>query len=313
MQPVIDVQHLVKRYKQSDKNAVDDISFTVEPGLLFALLGPNGAGKTTTISILTTILAPTSGNALIAGFDVATQASQVRREIGIIFQNPSLDRNLTAEENIRFHAVLYGLYPFRATFSAMPESYRREVHRLAELVELGDDIFKPIKRFSGGMKRKLEIIRSLIHKPKVLFLDEPTVGLDPASRRNLWEYLASVRAEYGTTILLTTHYLEEAEQSDRICVINKGQIVSYGTPDELKSQLTAQSYLLIDAEDREALRTELQHESIPFEETPKFKIWLENRDVQQTIKQIDTPLSLVKTYIPTLEDAYLAIVDAQHD
>src|SRR5512145_729568 len=135
--PIIEVQHLVKRYKHGDRNAVDDISFTVEPGLLFALLGPNGAGKTTTISILTTTLAPTSGNALIAGFDVATQASQVRREIGIIFQNPSLDRNLTAEENIRFHAVLYGLYPFRATFSAMPESYRQEVHRLAELVELG--------------------------------------------------------------------------------------------------------------------------------------------------------------------------------
>lgn len=313
MQPIIEVQHLVKRYKHGDRNAVDDISFTVEPGLLFALLGPNGAGKTTTISILTTTLAPTSGRALIAGFDVAAQASQVRRKVGIIFQNPSLDLNLTAEENVRFHAVLYGLYPFRPTFAAMPEKYRQEVKRLSEIVGLGNEVFKPVKRFSGGMKRKLEIIRSLIHSPKVLFLDEPTVGLDPASRRNLWEYLTTVRSENGTTILLTTHYLEEAEQSDMICIINKGRIVSYGTPDALKSQLKAQSYLLIDAEDRERLRAELQRAGVPFEETPKFKISLESQSAQQIIQRVETPLSLVKTYIPTLEDAYLAIVDADHD
>jgi ABC-2 type transport system ATP-binding protein len=313
MPPIIEVQHLVKRYKQGDRNAVDDISFAVEPGVLFALLGPNGAGKTTTISILTTTLAPTSGKALIAGFDVATQASQVRREVGIIFQNPSLDLNLTAEENVRFHAVLYGLYPFRPRFAAMPESYRQEVKRLAEIVGLGDDVFKPVKRFSGGMKRKLEIIRSLIHHPKVLFLDEPTVGLDPASRRNLWEYLTTVRAENGTTILLTTHYLEEAEQSDLICIINKGRVVSYGTPDALKSQLTAQSYLLVDAEDRDALRAELLGAAISFEENSRFKISLASQNPQQVIQRITTPLSLVKTHIPTLEDAYLAIVDAAHD
>jgi len=163
------------------------------------------------------------------------------------------------------------------------------------------------------MKRKLEIIRSLIHKPKVLFLDEPTVGLDPVSRRNLWEYLTEVRATNGTTVLLTTHYLEEAEQSDTICIINKGKIVSYGTPDALKSQLDAQAYLLIDSADRGALRSELQRESIPFEETPEFKISLLSRSVQQVIKRIDTPLSLVKTYIPTLEDAYLSIVDVKDE
>ncbi len=313
MKPIIEVQHLVKRYKQGDKNAVDDVSFDVEPGQFFALLGPNGAGKTTTISILTTTLAPTAGQALVAGFDVATQASQVRRNVGIIFQNPSLDQNLTAEENVRFHAVLYGLYPFRPTFAAMPEAYRKEVKRLAEIVGLGDDVFKPVKRFSGGMKRKLEIIRSLIHNPKVLFLDEPTVGLDPASRRNLWEYLTAVRAQNGTTVLLTTHYLEEAEQADTICIINKGKIVSYGTPDALKSQLTAQSYLLIDSVERGALRSELQRVAIPFEETPEFRISLASQNAQQVIRRIETPLSLVKTYIPTLEDAYLAIVDGHND
>jgi ABC-2 type transport system ATP-binding protein len=311
--PIIEVQHLVKRYKQGDRNAVDDISFNVERGQLFALLGPNGAGKTTTISILTTILAPTSGKALIAGLDVATQASEVRRQIGIIFQNPSLDRNLTAEENIRFHASLYGLYPFRPTFASMPETYRAEVKRLTELIGLDGDIFKPVKQFSGGMKRKLEIIRSLIHNPKVLFLDEPTTGLDPASRRNLWEYLVTVRAQNGTTILLTTHYLEEAEQSDTICIINKGKVVSYGTPDELKAQLPAQSFLQIDAVDRQGLRAELQRLGIPFQEIPQFCISLATQNAQEVIKQIESPLSLVKTHIPTLEDAYLSIVDTENE
>ncbi len=313
MPSIIEVQHLVKRYKQSDRNAVDDVSFTVEPGQLFALLGPNGAGKTTIISMLTTTLTPTSGHASILGLDIVTQASQVRREVGIIFQNPSLDLNLTAEENIRLHAVLYGLYSFRPTFTAMPETYRQEVKRLADIIGLGTDVFKPMKQFSGGMKRKLEIIRSLIHSPKVLFLDEPTIGLDPASRRNLWEYLTMVRGENGMTIFLTTHYLEEAEQSDTICIINKGKIAAYGTPEALKTQLAAQSYLLIDSADREGLRAELKRAAFPFEETPKFKISLANQNAHQIIRRIETPLSLVKTHIPTLEDAYLSIVDTDHD
>lgn len=313
MPPIIEVQHLIKRYKQTERNAVDDVSFTVEPGQLFALLGPNGAGKTTIVSILTTTLIPTSGRASILGLDVATQASKVRRQVGIIFQNPSLDLNLTAEENIRFHASFYGLYSFRPTYTAMPEVYRQEVKRLADIIGLGKDVFKPMKQFSGGMKRKLEIIRSLIHNPKVLFLDEPTIGLDPSSRRNLWEYLTTVRNGNGMTIFLTTHYLEEAEQSDMICIINQGKVAAYGTPDALKTQLAAQSYLLVDSTDREGLRTELKHAALPFEETLQFKISLAGQNAQQIIRQIQTPLSLVKTHIPTLEDAYLSIVDAAHE
>jgi ABC-2 type transport system ATP-binding protein len=313
MPPSIEVQHLIKRYKQGDRNAVDDVSFTVDPGQFFALLGPNGAGKTTIVSILTTTLSPTSGRTSILGMDVATQANEVRREVGIIFQNPSLDLNLTAEENIRFHASLYGLYSFRPTYASMPEAYRQEVNRLANIIGLGKDVFKPMKQFSGGMKRKLEIIRSLIHNPKVLFLDEPTIGLDPASRRNLWEYLTTVRNGNGMTIFLTTHYLEEAEQSDMICIINRGKVAAYGTPDALKTQLAAQSYLLVDSADREELRTELTRAALPFEETPRFKISLASQSAQQIIRRIQTPLSLVKTHIPTLEDAYLSIVDATHE
>nr|MDQ6919445.1 ATP-binding cassette domain-containing protein [Candidatus Dormibacteraeota bacterium] len=221
-EPVIEVSDLVKRYKKADRNAVDGISFSVYPREFFALLGPNGAGKTTTISILTTTLAPTSGRVVIGGADAVRQAAAVRRQVGIIFQKPSIDRNLSGEENVRFHAILYGLYPYRPFFRMMPAEYRRQVNELAELLGLEKEIFKPLKKMSGGMMRKLEIIRGLMHRPKVLFLDEPTAGLDAASRRNLWNYLREVRAKSETTVVLTTHYLEEAEEADRICILDKG-------------------------------------------------------------------------------------------
>lgn len=247
MKKVIEVDNLVKRYKKSQANAVDDISFKVSEGEFFAFLGPNGAGKTTTISILITILSKTQGKAEVAGYDVDRDSSRVRRNIGVIFQNPSLDLNLTAEENIRFHALLYGLYSFRPTFSMMPEAYKKRVHELAEVVGIKDDLFKPLKTFSGGMKRKLEIIRSLMHNPKILFLDEPTSGLDPLSRKNLWGYLESVRKSQNITIFLTTHYLEEAEEADNVCIINKGKIVSYGTPKQIKQNLKLQNATLEEA------------------------------------------------------------------
>lgn len=309
MTPIIEVENLTKRYKNSQINAVDGISFSVAPGQFFTLLGPNGAGKTTTISILTTTLSPTSGLARIAGYDVARQASAVRQNVGIIFQRPSLDLNLTAEENVRLHAILYGLYPFRPAYTLMPRAYKQQIAELSHILGIQDEIFKPIKTFSGGMKRKLEIIRSLIHRPRVLFLDEPTVGLDPASRRNLWAYIQRVRRESGTTVFLTTHYLDEAEESDTICIISKGKIVSFGTPDEVKADLV-ETYLLIDAKDRVALRQELTQLNVPFTETPLFKVHLNGeRTGHRLLKSIDTPLTILKTHNPSLEDAYLAIVE----
>jgi ABC-2 type transport system ATP-binding protein len=173
--PIIEVRDLVKRYRGAEANAVDAISFEVASGEFFVLLGPNGAGKTTTISILTTTLAPTAGTVRIAGFDVDRESSRVRREVGIIFQKPSLDLNLTAEENVRFHAVLYGLYPFRPSYRLMPRAYKRQVEELAAVLGVERELFQPIKTFSGGMSRKLEIIRSLVHRPRVLF---------PTSRRS---------------------------------------------------------------------------------------------------------------------------------
>jgi ABC-2 type transport system ATP-binding protein len=297
----------VKRYKGAELNAVDGISFSVRAGELFALLGPNGAGKTTTISILTTTLAPTSGVALIDGRDLATDPSGVRRAVGIIFQKPSLDLNLTAEENVRLHAILYGLFPYRPFFPLMPLAYRDRVRELSAILGIEREMFKPVKTFSGGMKRKLEIVRSLMHRPRVLFLDEPTSGLDATSRRALWDYLREVRAETRATVFLTTHYLDEAEDADRICILDKGKIVAEGTPAGVKQDLTHE-YLVVDAEDRDALRRELVARGIAHRETPLFEIPLRDVGAHALLRSIDTPLTTVRTVAPSLEDAYIKVL-----
>jgi ABC-2 type transport system ATP-binding protein len=304
---VIEVKDLVKRYKKADRNAVDGVSFNVQAGEFFTLLGPNGAGKTTTISILTTTLRPTSGSIVIGERDAQTDASGVRQQVGIIFQKPSLDLNLTGEENVRFHAILYGLYPYRPFFRAMPRAYRDQVADLASVLGLTREIFKPVKTLSGGMKRKLEIIRGLMHRPSVLFLDEPTAGLDAASRRNLWGYLRDVRKQHDTTIFLTTHYLEEAEEADRICILDRGKVVSLGTPAEIKAHLGAES-LVLDAADRDALRREIAALGLSVTGDGPFRLALAGASAQDVIRKIVSPLTVLKTDSPTLEDAYLGIV-----
>jgi len=243
----------------------------------------------------------------IAGIDAFARASDVRQQLGIIFQKPSLDLNLTAEENVRFHASLYGLYPFRPTWSLMPRAYQQQVRELAVILGIEKELFQPVKRFSGGMRRKLEIVRSLLHHPRVLFLDEPTSGLDPVSRRSLWDYLAEVRAQSGATIFLTTHYLEEAEQADTICILNHGRIVSFGTPDEVKTDLIDE-YVLVDADDRAGLQRELDRLGIAYLAGPPVRIALAGRTVHELLRAIETPLTLVRTHVPALEDAYLEIV-----
>ena len=307
--PVIDVRDLVKRYRGATTNAVDGVSFTVEAGKFFALLGPNGAGKTTTISILTTTLAPTGGQVRINGHDLRREAPAVRRSAGIIFQRPSLDQNLSGEENVRFHAVLYGLFPWRPSYALMPPAYRKEVRTLAEVLRIEDSIFKPVRTLSGGMRRKLEIVRSLLHRPRVLFLDEPTGGLDVASRRDLWDHLTTVRRESGTTILLTTHYLEEAEQADEICIIDHGRVVAAGTPGEVKARLV-QEYVLVDADDRGALVAELGRRGIACSQGEHVRIPLAGRSTHTLLRSIETPLTYVETHSPSLEDAYLEVIGA---
>jgi ABC-2 type transport system ATP-binding protein len=307
--PVIEVRDLVKRYRKGTVNAVDRISFDVEAGRFFALLGPNGAGKSTTVAILTTTLSPTSGSVRICGHDIVSEAAEVRRQVGIIFQNPSLDMNLTGEENVRFHAILYHLYPYRPLYRMMPPTYRAQLRELADVVGLGAEVFKPVKRLSGGMRRKLEIIRGLMHHPRVLFLDEPTSGLDTASRRSLWQYIGELRRRHDITTVLTTHQLNEAEEADEVCILDHGRIVALGAPHQVKSQLVHER-LVVDANDRDRLRRRLVELNLPFKEDGTFTVELDGRTAYEVVRAIDEPLTVLKTESPTLEEAYLKILAA---
>ena len=220
---MIHVSHLVKRF--GPLLAVDDLSFEVETGELFGFLGPNGAGKTTTINILCTLLMPTSGEASVAGFDVLQKPYQVRQSIGIIFQDPSLDERLTALENLHFHAMLYRI-------PRLERGHR--IQKFLEMMELWDRRQDLVKTFSGGMKRRLEIARGLLHQPKVLFLDEPTIGLDPQTRTHIWRYLFELRQQEKVTIFLTTHSMEEADRCNRVAILDRGKMVVLDTPEALK-------------------------------------------------------------------------------
>lgn len=223
---IIKLEDLVKKF--GNFTAVGGIGFSVYPGEIFGFLGPNGAGKSTTIKILATLLKPTSGRAELAGFDVVSQPTQVRQSIGMVFQDPSLDNRLTADENLIFHAMLYNV----------PKSIRSErMDQVLRIVDLADRRKEVVKKFSGGMKRRLEIARGLLHHPKVLFLDEPTVGLDPQTRNAIWEHVHKLRDEIGITVFMTTHYLDEAENCDRIAVIDQGLIRAVDSPASLKRTL----------------------------------------------------------------------------
>lgn len=223
---IINVQNLTKKYK--DIVAVDDITFTVKKGEIFAFLGPNGAGKTTTIKILTTLLAPTSGKVQINGFDPIKDQDRARKSFGIVFQDPSLDDDLTAFENMQFHGFLYNI---------PKEILNKSITNLLEFVELWQRRNDLVKNFSGGMKRRLEIARGLLHNPKILFLDEPTLGLDPQTRNHMWNYLKDLNDKDEMTIFFTTHYMEEAEKiADKIAVIDHGKIIAEGSPSDLREK-----------------------------------------------------------------------------
>jgi len=228
---IIEVKNLVKRFKKVE--AVKDISFSVAKGESFAFLGPNGAGKTTTIRMLTTLLDPTSGSVILNGFNVDKNPSDTRRSFGIVFQDPSLDTELTAYENMYIHAVLY----------AIPKDiYSKRIEELMTMVELWDRRDDLVKNFSGGMKRRLEIARGLLHHPKVLFLDEPTLGLDPQTRNLMWNYIKDLREKEGLTVFFTTHYMEEADRNaDRIAIIDHGVIVAQGKSEDLKKQTNTET------------------------------------------------------------------------
>ena len=296
---IIEVEHLVKNY--ADLAAVNDISFTVNEGEVFGLLGPNGAGKTTVINILCTLSKPTSGKALINGFDVDHQQSQVRQSIGLVFQDPSLDERLTALENLEFHSRVYNV----------PASLRKErVEQVLGMVELWERRHDIVKTFSGGMKRRLELARGLLHHPKVLFLDEPTLGLDPQTRRRLWDFILSLRKTEGTTVFLTTHYMDEAEHANHIAVMDYGKIIALDSPQGLKGMVGGDMISLSTVDDQKA-QAELQKryniQARSDGEQLIFEIANGDRFIPTLTKELETEILSISLRRPTLDDVFLKL------
>jgi ABC-2 type transport system ATP-binding protein len=281
--------------------AVDGVSFEVEEGEVFGFLGPNGAGKTTTINILCTLLSPTSGHARVAGYDVESQRNAVRQSIGLVFQDPSLDDQLTAIENLRFHSYIYNVP------GSKQAGRIEEVLRVVELWERRKAI---VKTFSGGMKRRLEIARGLIHHPRVLFLDEPTIGLDPQTREHIWTYILQLQRAHDITIFMTTHYMEEAEHCGRIAIIDRGQIVALDTPDALKRMVGADIVTLrtpdndkaaVEIQERFGLQAQSQHGRLRLEVPDGAEF------IPRVVTGLSVPVESVDLHRPTLDDVFMKL------
>ncbi len=295
----IDVDSLTKRF--GNFTAVDDVTFNVDEAEVFGFLGPNGAGKSTTISVLCTLLRPTSGRVQVNGFDVARQSDDVRRSIGLIFQDPSLDGQLTAKENLEFHSFLYNVP--RRDAAERQES-------LLRMVDLWDRRNAIVKAFSGGMKRRLEIVRGLLHRPRILFLDEPTIGLDPQTRRLIWQYILDLHKSEGITLFLTTHYLEEAEYCDRIAIIDHGQIVALDTPKRLKERVGGDVITLRTPDNESAAgRIQAAHGLIPERQDGMLRIEVPRGDevIPRLVQTLGGDISSINLSRPTLDDVFLKL------
>jgi len=281
--------------------AVDHISFDVPEGEIFGFLGPNGAGKTTTVKMLCTLLRPSDGRATVAGFDVVREHTQVRKSLGIIFQDPSLDDRLTARENLRFHGMIYKV-PRKELPARITESLR-----WMELDDRSDDL---VRNFSGGMKRRLEIARGLLHKPKVLFLDEPTLGLDPQTRNRIWEYLLKLREEHKITLFMTTHYMDEAEYCDRIAIIDCGKIVALDTPEKLKADVGGDVLDLATDNDeltRQELKAKYGIEAQQAEGSLRFEVANGAGEIPKLVRELSAKVLSVSVRRPTLDDVFLKL------
>jgi ABC-2 type transport system ATP-binding protein len=296
--PAVEVRGLTKKFGALE--AVRGVDFTVATGETFGFLGPNGAGKSTTIKILCTLLQPTSGSARVAGHDVVAERDEVRRHIGLVFQETTLDDYLSAEQNLRFHAELYGL-----PISAVGERMRQ----VLEMVGLWDRRRGKVGTFSGGMKRRLEIARGLLHSPRVLFLDEPTIGLDPQTRRSMWSYIGELKRHEQITIFLTTHYMDEAEYCDRIAIIDAGRIVALDTPDALKAGVAKDRVQIRTADDPAAiaaLRQRFDLEAAVHEGDVTFRVPDGASFVPRLFQELGVPITSVNVSRPSLDDVFLA-------
>jgi len=296
--PVIEAVDLTKRY--GDLEAVKSVSFSVEPGETYGFLGPNGAGKSTTISMLCTLVRPSGGSASVAGFDVVRQRTEVRRQIGLVFQDTTLDDYLTAAENLRFHAELY----------RVPKSeLDGRVRQVLDMVGLWERRGSIVKTFSGGMKRRLEIARGLLHSPRVLFLDEPTVGLDPQTRSHIWGYINELKRRESITMFLTTHYMDEAEHCDRIAIMDNGQIVVIDTPEALKRSV-GRDRVSIGSDDEETamrvLAERFELEPTISEGAITFFVAHGEQFVPRLFADPELTINSVHVARPTLDDVFMA-------
>ncbi|QGH33741.1 ATP-binding cassette domain-containing protein [Gracilibacillus salitolerans] len=299
MNSIISVKDLTKTYKKVD--AVKKINFDVKEGEIFGFLGPNGAGKSTTINMICTMLKPTSGDITINEYDAKKQKDEVRASIGIIFQENTLDEKLTANENLKLHCRFYNV----------PKNKRDDrIQEVLEIVDLVDEQNQRVEEYSGGMKRRLEIARGLLHYPKVLFLDEPTVGLDPNTRAHLWEYILKLKEKEGITMFLTTHYLDEAEISDRVAIMDQGEIIAIDSPTALKDQLGG-DIIELSTEDNQAALKEIEEKMGTVEvkvedDTIHLKVASSDAFISSFIKTLEIPITKLNIRKPTLNDVFLA-------
>ncbi|MBB6452353.1 ABC-2 type transport system ATP-binding protein [Salirhabdus euzebyi] len=299
MSKIVEVKGLKKNYK--DFEAVKGVDFHVESGEIFGFLGPNGAGKSTTINMLSTIVKPSEGKAFINGFDIVKQKNKVRSSIGLIFQESTLDEKLTANENLMLHCKFYGV-----------EKNLREarIQEVLEIVDLTDRRTNVVETFSGGMKRRLEIARGLLHYPKVLFLDEPTVGLDPQTRAHIWEYILKLKEKAGITIFLTTHYMDEAEICDRVAVMDGGNLIALDTPDELKRNVGGDILEVTTENNEEAkklIKATYLTEVKELEQVLSFHVTKGDEFLVEFIKTFNIPIKSVNLRRPTLNDVFLQL------
>ncbi len=299
---IVEARNLTKVY-EGGVLAVDHISFEVEEGEVFGFLGPNGAGKTTTIKMLVTLLKPTEGEAKVCGYDVVRKAHEVRKSIGIVFQDPALDTELTGRENLDYHARLYGM---------SSDTRKRRIEEVLELVELTDRADDLVKKYSGGMRRRLEIARGLMHYPKVLFLDEPTLGLDAQTRRAIWRYIRRLNEEEGMTIFLTTHYIEEADElCDRVAIIDHGRIIALDKPSNLKDVVGRDVIYVKSSDDlklAEALRSENWVNKVRVgEELAVYTSSSEKRIplIFKVAQEVGVEIESINMKKPSLEDVYI--------
>jgi ABC-2 type transport system ATP-binding protein len=296
--PVISVQDLIHRYE--NRTALNGVSFDVRPAELFGLLGPNGSGKTTLFRILSTLMIPTAGRALIMGQDSAKEPSSVRRLIGVVFQAQSVDPKLTAYENLWHQGHLYGL---------RGASLRKRVAEILVRVGLADRAKERVETFSGGMQRRIELAKGLLHHPGVLLLDEPTTGLDPGARRDLWQYLQMLRDEEQVSVLVTTHLMEEAERCDRLAILNEGNLVALGTPTELKSEIGGDVIILEAARDAallaERIRARFRVETTVLENQVRIERESGHRFVTDVVEAFPGEIQAVSVSKPSLEDVFI--------